>query len=156
MSDRVWEVVTPDGPRWTNDEEEAENARGAGATVNEYAQIPKGAHKTSDTSALGGDIYGPGGPYDRGQVIIDTRYAVLLEETVVSMVDNPSDGRRVASMLLHGRVNRATERTRVLYLFDADGAAAIVTELIGLAARAGGDYAAEFKLAVEHRMGEMP
>lgn len=109
-----------------------------------------------DARGLGGDIAGPGGPHDEGQVLIDTRMSVLMDAVDVAMMDSPSDRRRFASMVLGGRVNRSRDRTQVLYLFDADGAAAIVTQLIGLAARERGAWAAEFKRLFEERMRSMP
>lgn len=105
---------------------------------------------------LGGNIAGPGGPHDRGAVVIDTRNAVLLEATDVAMVDNRSDGRRIAALLLSGRVNRSPDATSVLYLLNADGAAAIVSEIIALAGREGGEWAAEFQTALTERMEAMP
>lgn len=125
-----------------------------GGPVEQVAMVP--AATTSDPRPLGGDIAGPGGPHDRGQVILDTRNSVLLAEVEVAMVDNASDQRRFASLVLGGRINRSTDQSRVLYLFDADGAAAIVTELIGLAGREGDTYAAEFKAAVSGRLERMP
>lgn len=109
-----------------------------------------------DPRKLGGGIAGPGGPFDEGENLIDTRNSVLLDSVDVAMVDNPSDGRQFASLLLSGRVNRSPERTSVLYLFDADGAAAIVTELVALAGRKGGQYATDFQRFVEFRFAEMP
>ena len=93
--------------------------------------------KSSDPRKAGGDIAGPGGPYDESQVVLDTRYAVLLDTCEVVKLDNPSDGRAFIGMKLDGRINRATDRAAVLYLFDLDGAAGIITELLALAGRAG-------------------
>jgi hypothetical protein len=112
--------------------------------------------RTSDPRRLGGDISGPGGPYDQGGVLLDTHNSVLLDHTTVAMLDNASDGRRIASLLLEGRVNRSTDRTRVLYMLDADGAAAIVSELVALAGREGGAYAEEFLRLLRERMDAMP
>lgn len=114
------------------------------------------AERSGDPRRLGGDIAGPGGPHDEGAVVIDTRNAVLLDAVDVAMVDNPSDRRRFASLVLSGRVNRAQDRTRVLYLFDADGAAALVSELVGLASREGAEWAAEFQERMQARLAAMP
>ena len=65
---------------------------------------------------------------------------MLLEHCGVVMVEPYRDGvpsTPVIGMTLSGRINRTTERTRILYLFDEDGSAGIVTELIGLTSRMG-------------------
>src|SRR5688572_32604818 len=112
---------------------------------------------SSDPRAAGGTIAGPGGPFDTGAVLFDTRRAVLLAHTQVAKVDNPSDGRSFFGMELAGRINRSSDRAQVLYLFDADGAAAIVSQLVGLVQRAGDDeLAADFVVALEHRMAALP
>lgn len=108
----------------------------------------------NDPRRLGGDIAGPGGPHDRGQTVIDTRNAVLLETTTVVKADNPSDGRAFMAMQLEGRVNQTSDRASVLYLFDEDGAAAIVTELFGLAQRGG--FGSEFVEQVTRRLADLP
>lgn len=91
--------------------------------------------------------------------LVDARNAILLDEVDVCLVDpnpgEPEEHGRVA-LTLAGRVNMRDERSSVLFMFGADGAAAIVTQLVGLAARAGDPYAAEFAGLVEARMGEMP
>jgi hypothetical protein len=112
--------------------------------------------ESGDPRKLGGGIAGPGGPHDQGAVVIDTRKAVLLDTTNVAMVDNKSDGRRIAALLLGGRVNRSPDSTSVLYLLNADGAAAIVSELIALAGRESGQWAADFSTALTERMEAMP
>lgn len=85
---------------------------------------------------MSGRIVG-GTPYGRGDALIDTADAVLLEEvTVVVLGVAGSDGAgRAIGMELAGRVNKTPRRSSVLYVFDADGAAAIVSQLLGLAAR---------------------
>lgn len=95
----------------------------------------------TDSRKLGGDITGGGGPHDRNAVGIDTRGAVLLDG-VTAAVAHAVDGDDSVALLLRGRVNLSRDRARVLYLVDADGAAAIVTELESLLRRAGGDWAA--------------
>jgi hypothetical protein len=111
---------------------------------------------SDDPRKLGGDIAGPGGPHSEGTVVIDTRNAVLMDSVDVALLNNPSDARRFASLVLAGRVNRSQDRARVLYLFDADGAAAVVSELIGLAQREGGQFSADFVERLEARLAEMP
>ena len=112
---------------------------------------------TTDPRKLGGSISGPGGPHDEDAVVIDTENAVLLDATDVAVVGAVRD-KRLAELSLalwmQGRINKTDERASVLYLFDADGAAALVTELIGLAARA--DFGDEFMELVKQRMDAMP
>lgn len=116
---------------------------------------------TSDPRNLGGDIAGPGGPHDWSAVVLDTRNAVLLEGIDVSLFTDSKNGESIA-LLLQGRINRSQDRAKVLYLFDADGAAALVSELIGLMARASKgpesavELAAMFQVAFEKRMEAMP
>lgn len=89
---------------------------------------------TTDPRKIPGGIAGPGGPHDRGGVVIDTRHAVLLETVDVSTLDEAN----AIAMSLGGRINRSKDRANVLFLFGTDGAAAIVTELIALMGRATG------------------
>lgn len=108
-----------------------------------------------DPRKLGGDIAGPGGPHGKGDVIIDARNAVLMEHVNVAQVDNPSDGRKAVALVLEGRINQSSDRTRVLYLFDADGAAALVTQLIALGGRSDAPWAHEFSQMLESRFKEL-
>lgn len=92
----------------------------------------------TDPRSLKGAIAGPGGPHDRHSVVLDTTHAVLLDHVEVCKVEPSRDGVRqepVVAMLLSGRVNRSPDRAEVLFLFDIDGAAGIVTELLALAGR---------------------
>ena len=59
-------------------------------------------------------------------------------------------------MILEGCINYGNRRVRQMYLFGADGAAALITQLIGLGARAGGPFARELQIAIDHRWAEMP
>jgi hypothetical protein len=40
------------------------------------------------------------------------------------------------AMFLGGRINRSTDRANVMFIFDSDGVAAIVSELLALYGRA--------------------
>lgn len=142
------------GARTTCFAYEHEGARDCDGIVEQVAMQP--LDTSSDPRAAAGAVVGPGGPFDEGSVLFDTRRAVLLSHTQVAKVDNPSDGRRFFGLELSGRINRSPDRAQVLYLFDADGAAAIVSQLIGLAQRAGGEMAADFAVALEHRLAELP
>lgn len=90
----------------------------------------------TDPRDLRGSIAGPGGPHDRHGVALDTTRAVLLDGVEVCAVE-PAGGSPAGmiALLLSGRVNQTRGRADVLYLFDVDGAAAIVTELLALAHR---------------------
>ncbi len=95
---------------------------------------------STDPRKAGGTIAGPGGPKDKNAVVLSTENAILLEDTMVAEVETyrggePSD--HVIGMTLAGRINKTGDHAEILYLFDADGAAAIITELLGLATRMG-------------------
>jgi hypothetical protein len=114
------------------------------------------AHSTSDP------IIG-GSPTGRGDALLDARAAVLLEHVEVVLVDTKRDTEPSLMMLsLAGRVNYADDRVTHAYLFNGDGAAGIVAELVALAGRASGipndlnaqAFAADFRLALDRRMNE--
>lgn len=108
--------------------------------------------RTADPRALPGAIVGPGGPRDEGAVLIDTRHAVLVDHSTVAVVDNPSDGRHLMAVLLEGKINRTEDRSAVLHLINGDGAAALVSQIVGLAARIGPAFEAEFRASLDARM----
>lgn len=94
----------------------------------------------SDPRRLGGDIAGPGGPHDRGAVFLDLTDTVLMSGVEVCAVDTMRAGvtaGQVMFMTIDGRVNKTDDQVRVGYLFDPDGAAAIITELLAMADRFG-------------------
>jgi hypothetical protein len=106
-----------------------------------------------------------GSPHGRGDALVDARAAVLLDSTEVVLIDTMrADDERVSMMLaLAGRINYSDDRVENAYLMGPDGAAALVSQLVGLASRAAGDharggqqFAAEFKVDLERRMGELP
>ena len=111
---------------------------------------------TSNPRRPGGNIAGPGGPFDRNAVVIDLRDAVLLGYTEVALVETVNlehDEKAPAiAMVLAGRINKTTEESRILYLFGFDGAASILSELMGLADRAG----PEFMENLRQRMRDLP
>ena len=79
-----------------------------------------------------------GTPHGQGDALINATRAVLLDDMQVVLVDtlNKEGGTRVIGMQLAGRINKSTTRSDTLYLFDEDGAAAIISQLLGLAGRA--------------------
>jgi hypothetical protein len=83
---------------------------------------------------------GPGGPHDIGGVVLDASNAILLETVDVSTIDPDRGGRgqSAVALVLGGRINQTQDRASVLFIFGTDGAASIVTELIGLYGRATG------------------
>jgi hypothetical protein len=108
----------------------------------------------TDPRRAGGNISGPGGPFDRNAVVIDTQYAVLLDYTEVALVEvhHGEEKGPALALMLAGRINKTTERSQVVYLFDTDGAAAIISQLIGLASRMG----QEFLEDLTRRLRELP
>lgn len=93
------------------------------AFTREHARRPG-----EDTTRLPGSIVDVAGdPHARGGALVDARNAILLDEVDVCLVDpNPSEPEehgRVA-LTLAGRVNMRDERSSVLLMFNADGAAA--------------------------------
>jgi hypothetical protein len=104
-----------------------------------------------------------GSPHGQGDALIDARAAVLLDHADVVLVDTKRDSEPVSMLLsLGGRVNYSDDRTTVAYLMNGDGAAAIVSQLVGLASRAAGsgphgqEFAADFRVALEARMDGLP
>lgn len=93
-----------------------------------------------DPRKAGGSFAGPGGPHDKHGVVVDTGDAVLLDHCGVVLVEPYRSGQAGPPMLgmtLSGRINRTPDRTEILYLFDEDGAAGIITELLALGSRIG-------------------
>jgi hypothetical protein len=102
-------------------------------------------------------------PYAHGGAIIDARSAVLLDTTDVVLVDTKQDEPVTMLLALGGRINYSSDRIEHAYLFGPDGAAALVSELIGIATRAASSgldhsrrFAEDFKIDLGRRMDEMP
>lgn len=96
----------------------------------------------TDPTTVPGTIVGPGfdDPHSRDSVVVDTSNAVLLDHSAAAIVHLERAGQpagEAIGLTLAGRVNQRRERAEVLFLFDEDGAVAIIAELIGIAARAG-------------------
>lgn len=89
---------------------------------------------------LGGEISGPGGPHDQGQVVIDATDAIIMQSLDVCVIDQVRDGNPTGKgiyLVVDGRINKTNERARVGIVCGTDGAAALVTELLALTHRAG-------------------
>lgn len=104
------------------------------------AATPADTALTNPTK-LGGDIAGPGGPHDEDMVVLDPTNSVLLDSCHVALTAAQSAGEVVPEpvvfIVLAGRINHSTQRARVGFLAPTDGAAALITELLALATRAG-------------------
>lgn len=107
--------------------------------------------RPTDPRRLGGTITG-GTPTGSADALIDASRAVIVDDLHVVRIDNPSDGREVLGVLISGRINRTDERAAVLNIIAADGAAAFVSELLGLAARMGPEFELEFRSALTDRL----
>lgn len=114
--------------------------------------------ENSDPRNLGGSISGPGGPYDEDSVFIDTTNAVLLEACEVAIFgavrQGVLDDKPICALVMRGRVNKTPDQVQVLFMMNEDGAAALVTQIIGLQSRAG--WSEEFLERVRERMADMP
>lgn len=95
-------------------------------------------------------------PFGRNNSVVDTRTAVLMDHVDVVLLTNPSDSRTIVGLQLAGRINQTTKRADHLYLFDADGIASIVTELLGLAERAGKPFADLVQARITDRAKNLP
>lgn len=109
------------------------------------------------TANPGGMVDPVGDPHARGNVIFDARNAILMDSVEVALMDKISKGqpipdKPILALTLAGRVNKRTERASTLYFFDEDGAAAIVSELVGLAVRIGPAFA----LRLTARLKDLP
>lgn len=92
-----------------------------------------------------------GSAFGRDDALIDTTAAVLLDGTSVAVVGalRETGAETVIALELRGRVNHSTERSEVLYLLNADGAAGIISELLGLAGRADPTFLAQLLTRIE-------
>jgi hypothetical protein len=92
-----------------------------------------------------GGIVGPGGPFDENAVVVDASEAVLLEHVNVCLVEAARrgvwDDKPALAMALEGRINQSSDRAEITYFFNEDGAAALISQLVGLAVRIGPEFA---------------
>lgn len=111
--------------------------------------------RPTDPRSIPGTMAGPGGPHERGGVVLDARNAVLMDAIDVSTIDPDKGGRgkSALAMVLSGRVNQTQDRASVLFIFGSDGAAGIVTELVALIGRSAGPAAVlQFMTDLEARL----
>lgn len=102
-----------------------------------------------------GDIIGPmDRPWERDSVSIDATGAVLLAAVDVATMVSGAQG-TVVALVLTGRINKTTEHSKMLYLLNADAAAGLVSELIAISVREGGEFEREFSAQLEARMQAM-
>lgn len=119
---------------------------------------PKLKKDTDPRQAQGGGISGPGGPWDRDAVVIAMDKTVLLDGVTVAMVEPYSNGiprPPAVALQLDGRINKTETRANITYLFDSDGAAAIITELLALYGRHGHEHREALMVDVEERLKKM-
>lgn len=122
------------------------------AITREHAHQPGSDPRRAQ--APGAIIDVAGDPHAQGGALLDARSAVLLDGMEVVLVDGHRDERPSMLLVLRGRVNYSTERVEHAYLYGPDGAAALVSEHIGLAQRAAQHdrrFGAEFKQALDER-----
>lgn len=96
----------------------------------------------TDPRRLGGSIIGDTDPNSQSSVVLDLTDCVLLEETTVCMVDTVRRGilqQQAIYLTMAGRVNNTPDQVQVGYLFDSDGAAALISQLLSLAYRFGAE-----------------
>lgn len=143
----------PDDPKDWSKNELVREVRRLRAVMREHAEQVNPSHSGGGVVDVAGD------PHAKGGTIIDARGAVLLDNTEVVLVDTKRDEAVAMILRLQGRINYSTERADTAYLINTDGAASIVSEILGLAARAsgadGGRFAEQFQADLDHRMEEL-
>ncbi|WP_449408037.1 hypothetical protein [Microbacterium maritypicum] len=99
-----------------------------------------------------------GSAFGRGDALIDTDKAVLLGNVHVAIIGaaRQTGVETVIGLELSGRVNHSTDEHEHLYLMDADGAAAIISDLLGLAGRANPRFLAMLLERIENLPKEQP
>jgi hypothetical protein len=106
---------------------------------------------TAETSSTG-----PGTSRQFNSTVIDATNMLLMDSFEVQLVGGIRDGQYTDTRLFAefgGRINKTQQRTRVGVTFNCDGAAAIITELLALADRAGGTLLADLTerlIALQH------
>jgi hypothetical protein len=114
---------------------------------------PPSRNPAKGTNDVRGEVMGHMRAYEQGDpnVLLDTSRAVLLDAMDVCRIDafshvtdktnrQEAEKHEMIAMVLEGRVNKSRERAKVMWMFDVDGAAAIITELMALATRMGPEF----------------
>jgi hypothetical protein len=110
------------------------------------------ASRSHDPARSGGGMVDVAGdPHARGGVVLDTRGAVLMDGIDVCLVDTKRGETPAMMMVLEGRVNLEDKRTSQAYMFSADGAAGIVTEIFGVVVRSANEFTHEFHVSMNSR-----
>ena len=126
------------------------------------------AERSDDPRKAGGQMFDAGSPHTRGQVMFDSRNAVLVEriETAVAhTTQRGKPGPDAVALSIHGRINRPpddataaerpAEQVSHLHMMSWDAAADLVVDIQSLAARDGFDLTSllEAKWAEAQRKG---
>lgn len=109
-----------------------------------------------DPRELGGDIAGPGGPFDSGGVVLDASKAILVDYQEICKVDEGFRGQLGFALLVEGRINQTEDRAKVMLFESLDGLAALVTEINAVTQRASPLIHEEFRRLCDERWKEMP
>lgn len=125
-----------------------------------------GQRHSDDPRRAGGQMFDAGDPLSRGQVMFDTRNAVLVEAIKAAVAHTTRHGKPgpdAVALTIEGRINRPldlagerpAERVSHLHMMSWDAAADLVVEIQSLAARDGFDLSSvlEAKWAEYERKG---
>lgn len=106
----------------------------------------------SDPRNAGGGMFDAGTPHTRGQVMFDSRRAVIVEEIETAVAHTTRGGKPTpdaVALVIHGRINRPpddasarrapAERVSHLHMLGWEGVADLICDLHSLAARDGTD-----------------
>lgn len=127
------------------------------AVLREHAEQPGSDPRAAQAPNAAIDVMGD--PHAKGGVMLDARSAVLLDNSEVILVDTKRDEPPSMMLVLRGRVNYSHDRVEHAYLYGPDGAAAIVSEHLGLAGRAAQHderFGDEFMRNLDKRMTDLP
>lgn len=123
-----------------------------GTKKNRYLSESVSAAPVDD---LRGQIMGQFMAYENGDpnVLLDVNRAIHLEGMDVCRVDafsgvtdktnrtpNGPERHELISMVLEGRINKSPQRSKAMYIYDVDGAAALISELLALGSRMGPEF----------------
>lgn len=96
---------------------------------------------SSDPRRASGEIRG-GSPSTRRSAVVETTNALLLDGMNVCILE---DGELpTVAIELQGRINRTKDRVNMLVITGPDGCAALVTEIMAVGRRMGGEFEQEF------------